>query len=287
MSWLARVASVASLSAGFAQALSYLVPAVNQGWPRALAIVLPLLALTAINIIGVRSGANTAVVLVLAKMIPLGIFVGVGLFAVSLSTVSDQRATTEGGLAGAVLLKDVTGQPARPAQPATRVAVCDIVEVFDNYQRAKDLTQDLNDKSAKIKAENKQREKAIKAVQMEMENLKDGSPEYEKRLDQIQNMTIQRTAWLEFMTAKNMRNHHRLTKEMYNEMVAAVSQAAKELKCQVVFQRDRSKLQSNNTPELIRRISARKVIYAAAELDITEIVLGRLNMAYRATKKGD
>jgi amino acid transporter len=104
MSWLARVASVASLSVGFAQALGYLVPAVEQGWPRALAITLPLLALTLINIVGVRSGANTAVVLVLGKMIPLGIFVAVGLFAVSLSTVSGQQAPQEGGLAGAALI---------------------------------------------------------------------------------------------------------------------------------------------------------------------------------------
>ena len=42
--------------------------------------------------------------LVVGKMVPLGIFVAVGLFAVSLSTVSSQQATTNGGLAGAALL---------------------------------------------------------------------------------------------------------------------------------------------------------------------------------------
>jgi amino acid transporter len=104
MSWLARVASVASLSVGFAQALSYLMPAVNDGWPNILAITLPLLALTAVNIVGVRSGANTAVVLVLGKMIPLGVFIAAGLFAVSLSTVSAQQTTKDGGLAGAALI---------------------------------------------------------------------------------------------------------------------------------------------------------------------------------------
>jgi amino acid transporter len=104
MSWLARVASVASLSVGFAQALSFLVPATTDGWPRNLTITLPLLGLTAINIVGVRSGVNTAVVLVLGKMLPLGIFVVVGMFSFSLSTVSGQQATTEGGLAGAALL---------------------------------------------------------------------------------------------------------------------------------------------------------------------------------------
>ena len=43
-------------------------------------------------------------------------------------------------------------------------------------------------------------------------------------------------------------------------------------------------MQSQNTPELIRRIAARKVLFAASEIDITEIALTRLNMAYRAKK---
>ena len=83
MMWLARVASVASLSVGFAQALGYLMPSVDYGLGRTLAIVLPLIALTVVNLIGIRSGVNTAVVLVLGKLVPLGIFVAAGLFAVS------------------------------------------------------------------------------------------------------------------------------------------------------------------------------------------------------------
>jgi amino acid transporter len=104
MSWLARVVTVASLSVGFAQALSYLIPAVNAGWPRVLAVTLPLLGLTVINLVGVRSGANTAVVLIFGKLIPLGVYVVVGIFAVSVSTAFGQLATQEGGLAGAALI---------------------------------------------------------------------------------------------------------------------------------------------------------------------------------------
>src|SRR5918997_6207929 len=56
MTWIARVASVSSLSVGFAQALSYLWPATGSGWARALAIALPLLGLTLINVLGVKGG---------------------------------------------------------------------------------------------------------------------------------------------------------------------------------------------------------------------------------------
>ncbi len=104
MAWLARVASLASLSVGFAVALSYLVPSTSSGAGRALAITLPMLALTTINIIGVRSGVNTAVVLVIGKLVPLAVFVAVGLFVMSLPTLVAQQPTEAGGLGGAALL---------------------------------------------------------------------------------------------------------------------------------------------------------------------------------------
>lgn len=83
MTWLARVSSVASLSVGFAQALGYLWPETQSGIGRTLAIVLPLLLLTAINIVGVKSGVRTAVFLAITKTLPLLIFIGGGLFAMS------------------------------------------------------------------------------------------------------------------------------------------------------------------------------------------------------------
>jgi amino acid transporter len=104
MTWLARVSSVASLSAGFAQALEYLWPAMTAGWARSLAISVPLLALTAINVVGVKAGMRTAVFLVVAKLTPLVVFVAAGLAFARWSQASDQTATTPGGLGGAALL---------------------------------------------------------------------------------------------------------------------------------------------------------------------------------------
>jgi APA family basic amino acid/polyamine antiporter len=78
MTWLARVASVASLAVAFAQALGYLWPEARFGWGRDAAIVLPVLGLTALNVIGVRSGVRTAVLLAVAKIVPLLVFVAAG-----------------------------------------------------------------------------------------------------------------------------------------------------------------------------------------------------------------
>ena len=63
MTWLARVASVASLSVGFALAMGYLWPEASEGWGRALVIIVSLGILTWINVIGVKEGAKMAVFL--------------------------------------------------------------------------------------------------------------------------------------------------------------------------------------------------------------------------------
>jgi APA family basic amino acid/polyamine antiporter len=106
MTWLARVASVSSLSVGFAQALGYLWPAANVGWGRGLAVVLPVLILTWINVIGVKSGVRTAVFLAISKTLPLLIFIFVGIFYVStsLATSVTPKAGTDKTLGDAILL---------------------------------------------------------------------------------------------------------------------------------------------------------------------------------------
>jgi len=105
MTWLARVASVSSLSVGFARALGYLWPGANVGWGRGLAIVLPVLLLTWINIIGVKSGVRTAVFLAITKTLPLLVFIFVGIFYVSPSLATSVAPTPgAGGLGDAVLL---------------------------------------------------------------------------------------------------------------------------------------------------------------------------------------
>lgn len=82
MTWLARVTSVASLSAGFALAFGYIWPGATEGGGRALVLTLSLGLLTYINVLGVKHGAKMAVFLTIAKSLPLLVFIGLGIFAI-------------------------------------------------------------------------------------------------------------------------------------------------------------------------------------------------------------
>jgi len=104
MTWLARVASVASLSNGFALALTFLWPGATDGLARALVITLPLIFFMWINVVGVRHGARLAVGLTIAKVLPLIFLIVVGLPAVDWSLVFPVPVPDTSGLGEAAIL---------------------------------------------------------------------------------------------------------------------------------------------------------------------------------------
>ncbi len=87
MTWIARVASVAGLSVFFARAVGFLWEGARSGAGKWATILAGLAVLTWINVRGVKSGARTAVFLTWGKLLPLFLFVAVGLFAVDWSRV--------------------------------------------------------------------------------------------------------------------------------------------------------------------------------------------------------
>ena len=87
MTWLARLFSIASIAVGTALAIGRIWTPAQAGVGRALTIALPLVALAAINIRGVKSGARTAVVFTVGKLLPLAFLVVVGIGGVDWSRV--------------------------------------------------------------------------------------------------------------------------------------------------------------------------------------------------------
>lgn len=104
MTWLARIASVASLANGLALAAAYLWAPSATGVPRALIIVATIASLTWINVVGVRAGARTAIVLMIAKTLPLVFFIAVGLNYVDWSRLEVDALPATSGLGEAALL---------------------------------------------------------------------------------------------------------------------------------------------------------------------------------------
>ncbi len=71
MNWIARATSLASLSNGFVLALALFYPNLKTGAPRAMVIIVTILALAVIHFLGVRYGAASIYIFTFGKLVPL------------------------------------------------------------------------------------------------------------------------------------------------------------------------------------------------------------------------
>lgn len=102
--WLTRLTAFAALCNLLVNYLSYFVPAASDGITRAAIITALVAALAAVNIIGVRQAAVVSNIFTVSKLIPLFIFVTVGLFFVGPERYTFEQAPSLTTFSDAVLL---------------------------------------------------------------------------------------------------------------------------------------------------------------------------------------
>lgn len=102
---LTRVATAAALANGLAEAVTHFWPAADAGWARVSIVSGSIALLVAINVVGVRAAANAGVLLAIGKLVPLALFVAIGVFFVDTSLAAPSTAPlTARPLAEAALL---------------------------------------------------------------------------------------------------------------------------------------------------------------------------------------
>ena len=102
---LTRVATAAALANGLAEAVTHFWPAADAGWARVSIVTGSIALLVAINVVGVRAAANAGVLLAIGKLVPLALFVAIGVFHVDASLAAPNTAPlTAKPLAEAALL---------------------------------------------------------------------------------------------------------------------------------------------------------------------------------------
>ena len=122
MLWFSRVSSGASVINGLAVALGYYWPTISTGLPRAGVILSVLGVLTWVNVRGIKQSSWLVNAFTLGKLLPLTVFVLVGVFFADLSRVVPSEPAPVANLGTAALLLifayggyEVTGVPAGEA----------------------------------------------------------------------------------------------------------------------------------------------------------------------------
>lgn len=104
MIWLARLTAFAANSNLLVQYLGYFWPEVVAGWWRTGIILSIIVSLTIVNVVGVRNAAMVSDFFSVAKLVPLIVFIAVGLFFVNPSSFSSGVEPGYGAFSTSVLL---------------------------------------------------------------------------------------------------------------------------------------------------------------------------------------
>jgi APA family basic amino acid/polyamine antiporter len=104
MQWFTRASSQASIMAGIAVALGYYWPAARAGLPRAAVLTAVTGALTWINVRGIRQSAWIVNALTIGKLVPLALFIVIGVFFVDPSRLTSLPRVSLNQVSTAALL---------------------------------------------------------------------------------------------------------------------------------------------------------------------------------------
>ncbi|HMH43209.1 MAG TPA: amino acid permease, partial [Pyrinomonadaceae bacterium] len=102
--WLTRLAGFATLAHVFVAYLSYFWPPAESGLPRIAIITGLVIILTVINLIGVKESARASDIFTISKLIPLSVFIAVGIFFISPARFALAARPSLGSFSAAVFL---------------------------------------------------------------------------------------------------------------------------------------------------------------------------------------
>jgi len=102
--WLVRMTGFATNCNLLVGYVSYFWSAASAGWPRIAIITFIVAALTTVNILGVRDAARLTNIFTIGKLIPIALFIAVGLFFINRQNLNFSTTPDEGSFSTAVLL---------------------------------------------------------------------------------------------------------------------------------------------------------------------------------------
>lgn len=168
------------------------------------------------------------------------------------------------------------------AAASGRVAAVDVVRVFNEYQRQKDLQEEMRKVQDRLQLESDERRKKIDQLQAQLDALKPSDPTYTDRSRELLALQIDYKNWFDINQAALTREIGVWTVACYRDILRAVELLAERDGFDLVFYKEEFE-PTNMDPQQIRdQIRGRKLLYARQPADITQLVLDKLNADYRA-----
>lgn len=169
--------------------------------------------------------------------------------------------------------------------PTGRVAVVDIVRIFNEYERQKDLETEMKQLQERLQLDNQQRRQRLEGLDATVSAMDSTDPNYAGKMKELFEENLAYKNWMDLKQAGMAREIAVWTERMYKEITATIGEVAQRQGIDCVLYKDEYQTLGADVDSIRNQIRARKVLYANPSIDITSEVLTRLNETYRAAPR--
>lgn len=165
------------------------------------------------------------------------------------------------------------------------VVLVDISQIFKNYAGFTEMQADL--KTALAVAENdiKRRSEQRKPLVLRLKQLRKGTPEYESLDDAITKQTTEINVLVSQGRRKFATREAQTLLTIYKTILAEVSLYCRSHGVRLALQYNGTPLTESDYPQIYKKIH-RRVLYSEPSIDITRVILDRLNRQHSARNAG-
>lgn len=184
-----------------------------------------------------------------------------------------------------VVSQTIQGQDAgAKAAGPHQVGLIDMAEVFKDYEKFKNLREELQAEIEQSDAQAKAKLEQMKTLQQQITSgqLKQDSPEYQNIEKQLLTMKGELESFRQVQQREFLRKESEIYKQVYLEVQDAVNKYAHHYNLTLIMRFNRNKVEEAENPQEVIQSMNRQVVFHRASDDITDPVLGYLNRQYNS-----
>lgn len=171
-------------------------------------------------------------------------------------------------------------QSAGTDRRGTRVAVVDLVQVFNDFEQTRVLNEKMREHRIRLSEEADRRMQEINQEQAALEALNPNAPAFINLRRKIRDEMFNFRVW-EMIEQDNLtETHRRWVKRTYEMITEEIARVAQRKGFDMVMTTEELDLDVQDTKTLVQQLINRKVIYSDPSFDLTREVLSNLNDSF-------
>jgi len=174
----------------------------------------------------------------------------------------------------------------RAGQASSATAVVDLKRTYDTLKEKVTIEADFKTREEAFKTENEKRETKVKQLQDALKDLKAGSIEFLNVQEQLEKEVGDHRVWVAIEAGKINRDRAAWIKTVYGKMLDSINEAAQERGYDLVLFKsptvDFTEVSAEQVPSMIQ---SRKVLWSIEELDLTDLVIQKMNLKFDRESK--